>query len=579
MSARRNKDSITEKPVSPPFANTHHTQQQEFIVKGHPHESLSSCAKAFYEHFSFRDHGSASDAFRASLRAIQKDHAWATELLKKTDLAEFKKEERTLVQGTSQLQRKRSHTIAGFADNQSDKLMRDTLATNTSMLREGNRILGDLTVTKLSSLQAHAGQTSSSSSRLKTPCISSDSEEESRSSLPFAKPAAGKGQQLFVSPVEYQEIPSTGLAIPKQEDPAEVLAKFKETVDAFGSLNQSTTWEVNGIHLLETFNSFISNRPPGPFIEHEYVADLSEGSPFLDSLSTQEFSAALSCQPSTPSLASNWPTLIEVLNRVLVSDDGFDDAYLASKKESMLDPIAEYIHSVLYSYGTYLQVDKSIPHSLNEREAFADITWPIIRGALRLAGIASRYLEVPIQGVDERKNAHRNLMTDSKAYTHFADGVGLLDGGQVFLAEASVLFNPDPRKRHVDEYKLKRDLRDTLISQIRRVAEESIPPRDMAVFGSTSFADKTKYYRLDFCGAFRLVQVGSMTIPIATTTNFGTRLRRCLVSALEFAALILDEKKQRNGALDATMKERHEFARACTKIARTTASPAAKTRK
>ncbi|KAF9126415.1 hypothetical protein BGW39_006631 [Mortierella sp. 14UC] len=382
----------------------------------------------------------------------------------------------------------------------------------------------------------------------------------------------------MLHPVEAEESLLKGLASPKREDLAEELAKFKETVDAFGCLNQSTTWEANGIDLLETFNSFIANRPSGPFIEHEYVADLSEGSPFLDSLSTAAFSAALSCQPSPPALMSHWPTLMDVLDRTLVPEYGFDEAYLASKKEPMLDPIAEYIHSILYSYGTYFQVDKSIPHSLNEREAFADITWPIIRGAFRLAGIASRYLEVPIQGVDERKNAHRNLITESKAHTHFADGVGLLDGGQAYLAEASVLFNPDPRKRHVDEYKLKRALRDTLISQIKRATEESVPPRDMAVFGSTSFADKTKYYRLDFCGSFRLIQVGSMTVPIATA-NFGARLRRCLVSALEFAALILEEKKLRDGAQDATMKERHEFARACTKIARTTASPAAKAKK
>ncbi|KAF9900484.1 hypothetical protein EC991_007294 [Linnemannia zychae] len=380
----------------------------------------------------------------------------------------------------------------------------------------------------------------------------------------------------FVSPANAEESSLKGSATPKQEDIADEFVKFKE--NAFGCLHQSTTWEVIGINLLETFNTFISNRPPGPFIEHEYVADVSEGSPFLDSLSSNEFSAAMLCQPSPLSLVDYWPTLVDVLDRVLVPEYRFGEAYLASKKESMLDPIAEYIHSVLYSYGTYLQVDQSIPHSLNEREAFADITWPIIRGALRLAGIASRYLEVPIEGVDERKNAHRNLITESKAHTHYADGVGLLDGGQAYLAEASVLFNPDPRKRHVDEYKLKRALRDTLISQIKRVAEESIPPRNMAVFGSTSFADKTKYYRLDFSGAFRLVQVGSMTVPIAPA-NFGSRLRRCLMSALEFAALILEEKKRRDGAQDATIKERHEFARACTKIARTTASPAAKTKK
>ncbi|KAG9062102.1 hypothetical protein KI688_006828 [Linnemannia hyalina] len=578
---RNNSNNNTaEKSAAAALTNAHHYAQQQFIIKGHPYPSLSACAKAFYNQFSFKDHGSATDSFRASLRAIQKKHDWAAELLKNTDSAEFRKEEKLLHQSADRLTRKRSHTIAGFADKQSDRLVRDTLVTNTTILREGNRILGDLTIGKLSSIQTHAEQMSSSSSlRLKTPSISSESEEDNRSSIPFPRAPAGKDQPPVMNPSYTGESPLKDLVTLK-EDPAEEQTKFKETVGAFGCLNQPTTWKsADGtIDLLSTFTSFLARRPRGPFIEHEYVADLSEGASFLNSLSREEFSAALESQPATPLLVTNWSTVMEVFDRVLAPEFGFEEAYLAARKESMLDPVAEFVHSVLYSFGTYLQVDKSIPHSLNEREAFADITWPIIRGALRLAGIASRYLEVPIQGVDERKNAHRNLINESKAHTHFADGVGLLDGGQAYLAEASVLFSPDPRKRHIDEYKLKRALRDTLISQIRRIAEESVPPSGTSVFGSTSFADKTKYYRLDFCGAFRLVQVGSMTVPI-TDSNFGGRMRRCLTSALEFAALIMQEKKQREGARDATMKERHEFARACTKIVRTTTSPAAKTKK
>jgi hypothetical protein len=86
MSVRQNKDSTTRNSASSLLSAFQHAQQQEFIIKGYPYESLSSCAEAFYKQFSFRDHGSASDSFRASLRAIQKEHAWAAELLKNIDV-------------------------------------------------------------------------------------------------------------------------------------------------------------------------------------------------------------------------------------------------------------------------------------------------------------------------------------------------------------------------------------------------------------------------------------------------------------------------------------------------------------
>lgn len=122
-------------------------------------------------------------------------------------------------------------------------------------------------------------------------------------------------------------------------------------MDAFGCLNQPTIWtSTDGtIDFLSTFNSFLATRPRGPFIEHEYVADLSEGAPFLTSLSEKEFSAALECQPATPSLVTIWSTVTEIFDKVLAPEFGFEEAYLASRRESMLDPVAEFVHSVLYS--------------------------------------------------------------------------------------------------------------------------------------------------------------------------------------------------------------------------------------
>lgn len=126
---------------------------------------------------------------------------------------------------------------------------------------------------------------------------------------------------------------------------------FILAVDAFGCLNQPTLWISHDgtIDLLLTFTSFLATRSRGPFIEHEYVADLSEGAPFLNSLSEKEFSAALECQPAIPSLVTTWPTVMDVFDRVLAPEFGFEQAYLASRKESMLDPVAEFVHSVFYS--------------------------------------------------------------------------------------------------------------------------------------------------------------------------------------------------------------------------------------
>ncbi|CAO3565009.1 unnamed protein product [Mortierella alpina] len=92
----------------------------------------------------------------------------------------------------------------------------------------------------------------------------------------------------------------------------------------------------------------------------------------------------------------------------------------AARSQSMKDPVAGYIHSML---GQYFDFYESVPAYLNEREGVADITWAIIRGASRLARVESRHLEVPVIGVVERKNAGKNLLMESKDQAHLVDRV------------------------------------------------------------------------------------------------------------------------------------------------------------
>ncbi|KAF9095965.1 hypothetical protein BGX23_012235 [Mortierella sp. AD031] len=239
----------------------------------------------------------------------------------------------------------------------------------------------------------------------------------------------------------------------------------------------------------------------------------------------------------------------------------------------MTDPVAQYIHAVCYSYSHYFNFHGRVPQQLNEREGFADTTWAIIRGALMLFDIESRYLDVPIVGVEERKNADKDLLEETKEQTHQADGVGYLsEGSQVYLAESSVLYRPDARKRAQDERKVKRDMRDSLISQLADLCKEALPPTGFSVFGSTSFGPETKFYKMDIAGVFRLQQIGSMSIPLSKN-GFGPKLRRCITTALEFALHIAAERDKRGLARDISDLEKQKLLRACSRITRTTKSP------
>ncbi|KAF9084065.1 hypothetical protein BGX29_002763, partial [Mortierella sp. GBA35] len=98
----------------------------------------------------------------------------------------------------------------------------------------------------------------------------------------------------------------------------------------------------------------------------------------------------------------------------------------------------------------------------------------------------------------ERKNIGRDLSVETEEQAPMADGVALLGGHQIYLAEVSLIYEPKLDKQAKDRFKLARCMRDSWNCQIRSIAREAVPPAGLSVFGSTSFGDETKFYAMDF---------------------------------------------------------------------------------
>ncbi|KAF8925841.1 hypothetical protein BGZ47_003017, partial [Haplosporangium gracile] len=156
-----------------------------------------------------------------------------------------------------------------------------------------------------------------------------------------------------------------------------------------------------------------------------------------------------------------------------------------------------------------------IPRTINEREGFGFITWPFIQGALSLLNIPTRCFEIPVVGTKERKNHGLDLFVETEEQGLMADGVALFGDHQIYLAEASLIYEPKLDKQVKDKFKMARCMRDSWNSQIRSIAREAVPPTGLSVFGSTSFDDETMFYAMDFAGTYRLKQVGRMLVPLS----------------------------------------------------------------
>src|SRR5690554_2398760 len=104
----------------------------------------------------------------------------------------------------------------------------------------------------------------------------------------------------------------------------------------------------------------------------------------------------------------------------------------------------------------YSRFHDQVPIDVNEREAFTNLTWSFIQGALTMTKIESRSLEVLITGVSQRKNQDKDLLQENKEIGQYAGGITFSGGNQVYLAEASAIHQPKAEKLHQDEYKVAR---------------------------------------------------------------------------------------------------------------------------
>lgn len=188
-----------------------------------------------------------------------------------------------------------------------------------------------------------------------------------------------------------------------------------------------------------------------------------------------------------------------------------------------------------------------------------------VSSALHLVGVRTKLFEVYLDGVDIRRNQTRDLMTEAKEFSQLADGVGLHDSQQIYIAEAGLLYSPKPDKAQSDLYKLKRCMRDAWISQVTALSLECHPPRGFSVFGSVSCGTKTTFYKMDFVGTFRFYAINNMVIPL-TKKDFGSKIRRCMSACLEVSYLVKEEITRRTTAKPASFGDRQLLQAACAKI-------------
>ncbi|KAG0302075.1 hypothetical protein BGZ98_007810 [Dissophora globulifera] len=102
------------------------------------------------------------------------------------------------------------------------------------------------------------------------------------------------------------------------------------------------------------------------------------------------------------------------------------------------------------SYSHYFNFHSEVPKDLNEREAFADLTWSFIRGALTMNKIESRHLEVLVTEVQDRKNHKKNPFLDVAKAGQYCDGLAFGGTDQIFLAESSQIYSVKSEKQTRD---------------------------------------------------------------------------------------------------------------------------------
>ncbi|KAG0048478.1 hypothetical protein BGZ83_006565 [Gryganskiella cystojenkinii] len=339
-------------------------------------------------------------------------------------------------------------------------------------------------------------------------------------------------------------------------------------LEAMVVLNQKTEWRNGDVDFLSIFTNF-KCQPQSKFsLALDGIADITPGSVFYSTLTQEQRVLASGISTSEGDVNKKWPSLSTILSRVFGSSRTYEDVIKALKKETSDDLIVDYLRNITYNYSNYLMFSDEVPRDLNEREGFGDLTWPFIRGALNLVGIRSRHFEVPVEGTKRRKNYGRHLMEEMEELGPMADGVGIFDDHQIYLAEASLIHDPRLEKEPRDKFKVVRCMRDSWNSQISSIAREFKPPVGLTVFGSTSFRDETLFYSMDFLGTYRLRQIGRMLVPVKKS-NFALRMEICVKACLKFAVDMEEETVRRSHAVPAT----EDLRIACDMIRQTRTTP------
>ncbi|KAF9536453.1 hypothetical protein EC957_010886 [Mortierella hygrophila] len=301
-------------------------------------------------------------------------------------------------------------------------------------------------------------------------------------------------------------------------------------LEQFVALNQEVEWIVEEEDLIRKFREFRAQNTQDFSLARDGIADMTINSKFRRSLAPNVGRAASRVDPVS-NLHEYWPAHYDSVNDVIA-------------EESMKDPVARYIMSIIHSYSHYFSFHDAVPTNINERQGFADLTWCFIRGAMTMTGLETQYLEALITGVQERKNWARNDLIDTKQIGQFADGVTIWEGNQLYLSEASTIHNGKAEKLRQDEFKLARAMKDSWVSQVKATSKHSIPRRGIAVYGSSTFNDETKLWRLDFCGVFRLLHFDTFFIPLKKS-EFGKKTREDILRSLTLAMRIKAEVSAR----------------------------------
>ncbi|KAF9949845.1 hypothetical protein BGZ65_007026 [Modicella reniformis] len=142
----------------------------------------------------------------------------------------------------------------------------------------------------------------------------------------------------------------------------------------------------------------------------------------------------------------------------------------------------------------------------------------------------------------------------------FADGVTIWEGSQLCLSETSSIHNAKADKLRQDQFKLARAMRDSWISQVKTISKHSIPRRGIAVYGSSTYNDETSFWRLDFCGVFRLLHFDSFFVPLKKS-EFGKNAKEAILRSLILAIRIKAEVSAREEEAKSVDHEERELLR------------------